>query len=144
MRTRSLLLVALLLALSTAAAAVGTATVTVTGLGGAVTKYAVAWTSTAGGAVDTNAFNVVRGHLVQVKFTPGTGGTQPTDLYDVTLVDADSVDVLNGGGMNLSNATSKYVLADPRVYLDGTSTLDVVIANAGASKTGTVVIWVAP
>lgn len=123
--------------------AVGTVTVTTADIGGGITRYTVAWTSTAGGAVSANTFAVKKGHLIHVKFVPGSGGTQPTDLYDVTLVDADSLDVLNGGAANLSNATPKILQADPLLLLN-TATLDVVVANAGASKTGTVTIYVGP
>jgi hypothetical protein len=129
--------------------AVGTATTTVTDLGGGYVKVTIAWTSTAGGAVSANAFTPKRGHLMQVQFIPGSGGTQPTDLYDITLVDATSVDWLNIGGLssvgaNLSQTTSTIKSWNPQPYVDGTMTLDLVVANAGSAKTGTVVIWIAP
>ena len=141
-----LLALALAVALTLPLFAVGTATVTTTQYAGLNSanrvRYAIAWTSTAGGAVSGNAFAIVRGKLLSVKFMPNTGVTQPTDLYDATLIDADSVDLLNGAGTDLSNATGKYFLFSPSIYLDGTSTLDLVIANAGNAKTGIVYIWV--
>jgi hypothetical protein len=129
--------------------AAGTATTTITDLGGGYTKVSIAWTSTAGGAVSANPFTPRRGHLMQVQFIPGGGGTQPTNAYDITLVDATSVDWLNIGGLSsvgtdLSNATSTIKSWNPQPWVDGTMTLDLVVANAGASKTGTVVIWIAP
>ena len=143
---KTFLVLALLAALTLPLFAVGTATVTTTqyaGIGGANrVRYAIAWTSTAGGAVSGNAFSTVRGKLILVKFMPSLAGTQPDNLYDITIVDTDSVDLLNGAGANLSNAAGAYVTFNPPIYLDGTSTLDLVIANAGASKTGTVYIWV--
>ena len=139
------LIVALVLPLY--AVAVGSVTVTTTqyaGLNNANrVRYAIAWTSSAAtGAVSGNAFSTVRGKLLMVKFMPSLAGTQPDNLYDLTLVDSDSIDLLNGAGANLSNATGLYVTFNPPIYLDGTSTLDLVIANAGNSKTGTVYIWV--
>lgn len=122
--------------------AAGTATVTIADVGNGVTKYTVAWTSSAAGAVSGNAFAVKKGLLLQVKFVPGTAGTQPTDLYDVTLVDTDSVDLLNSQGANLSNSTSKRLLWDPPLFNDATQNLDVVVANAGNAKTGTVLLYV--
>lgn len=108
-------------------------------MGGNVTKYTVAWTSTAGGAVSGNAFQIRRGELVQVKVIPGSGGTQPTDLYDLTIEDADGVDLLAGAAANLSNSESAIFIW-PLSYLD--NTVDVVIANAGSAKTGTVILWI--
>lgn len=143
MRTRIAWLTAVLvLALAAATYAVGTLTPTTTAIGSNHVKISLAWTSTAGGAVSGNGVTVPRGRLVQVEFVPGSGGTQPSDLYDVTLVDTRSLDYLGGGGANLSNATSTIQSWDPPVLLDGTSQLDLVVANAGASKTGTVTLWI--
>jgi hypothetical protein len=44
---------------------------------------------------------------LQVKFVPNGGGTAADDLYDITLVDTDSVDVLGGAGANLSATTRR-------------------------------------
>lgn len=143
---KTFLVLALLAALTLPLYAVGTVVVTTTqyaGLNGANrVRYAIAWTSTAGGAVSGNAFSTVRGKLLGFKFVPNTGVTQPTDLYDATLVDTDGVDLLVGSGTDLSNATSKYILMNPTLYLDGTQTMDLVIANAGNAKTGIVYVWV--
>lgn len=122
--------------------AVGTLTAAATDAGEGVTLYTLSWTSTAGGAVSGNAFAVKRGHILQVKFVPGSGGTQPTDLYDITLTDEQSVDLLNAQGSNLSNATGLYLQFDPPLWHDADNDLDLVVANAGASKTGTVYVWV--
>lgn len=126
----------------------GTVTVTTSTPRAGVTKYSIAWLSTAGGAVSGNGFAVARGELVQVKFVPDGGGTQPTDAYDITLVDTDSVDVIAGLGANLSNAASTIKIplfgssTVQRYYHDGTQNLDLVVANAGAAKGGTVIIWI--
>lgn len=104
-------------------------------------RYTIAWTSTAGGAVSGNAFAVAAGPLMSIRFTPG--GTTPTDLYDVTLAEtAGATDLTGGQGANQSATVSGVYTFDPPLLLDGSRTLDVVIANAGASKTGTVVILV--
>jgi hypothetical protein len=138
----------LLLVLTAPVRAVGTLTVAVSDLGGGVTKYTLTWTSTAGGAVSGNAFAVKRGELLQVKFVPDAGGTQPTDLYDVTLVDTDSVDVLAGAGANLSNAASTVKVPSfgtttlYRYFHSAEQNLDLVVANAGAAKGGKVYLYV--
>jgi hypothetical protein len=123
----------------------GTLVLTTADKGRGVTEYQFAWTSTAGGAVSGNTQNVKAGTIVGAKFKPGTSGSQPTDLYDVTLVDADSVDVLVGTGANLSNATTTravpHLSTYGKVYFEG-GTLDLVVANAGSAKSGTVYLWV--
>lgn len=125
----------------------GTASVTVTkSVGGGVTKYSIAWTSDASGNVTGNAFAVRKGELVQAKFVPGAGGTAPTDLYDIVIVDTDAVDVLFGAGANLSGTLASIkspVVANNQRYVhDGSQNLDVQVSNAGNAKTGTVVLWV--
>lgn len=120
--------------------------VTVTGYGNGGLKYSVPWTSSAGGAVSGNGFAIQAGVFTSIGFTPGSGGTQPTDLYDVTLVLSDGSistgDLLSATGADRSNATSSILTFDPPMYQDGTRTLDVVVANAGNAKTGTVVVFV--
>lgn len=149
---------AALLALSVPLGAAGTVTVTKTAPGcdaaidvdqltnltcsGGIVKYTIAWTSTAGGAVSGNSFAVRRGYLVGVKFVPASGGTQPSDLYDVTLVDTDGIDLLDGTGANVSNVASGRLSFDPALVHDATQSLDLVVANAGAAKQGTVILWV--
>lgn len=125
------------------AAAVGTVSVTATNLGARVVTYTIAWTANGSGAVSGNAFALTTGSTIQqVKFIPGSGGSQPSNLYDVTLVDGDSVDVLGGSGGDLSQ-TAGAMLTDLGIYVDRPSaTLDLVVANAGAAKAGTVVVLV--
>lgn len=143
-RRAALFLAAVLLAVSAPLGAAGTVTVTTTAIG-PVTEYKIVWVSTAGGAVSGNAFGVTDGLILAVKFVPDGGGTQPTDLYDVTLVDAHSVDILNAQAADLRNTVGKYFQFTTPFYFSGNrgaQTLDLVIANAGASKGGTVFIWV--
>jgi hypothetical protein len=134
-------------------AVAGSVAVTTEDLGGGYTKYSIAWVSSAGGAVAENAVAVKRGHIHQVEFIPNGGGTQPTDLYDVTLLDAISggADFLNGIGADLSNANRKIgvpLLGDgttenQRIFWQGAD-LYPTVANAGASKGGTIVIVMGP
>ena len=122
--------------------AVGTATVT-----NFNAVYTIAWTSSAGGVVSANSFSIRRGTITQVKFVPGSGGAQPSDLYDVTLVDADGLDLLGGLGANLSNAAPVGVTDLHISVVSPTATnltLDLQVANAGSTKSGTVYLWVQP
>jgi hypothetical protein len=142
LRSALLLVAVLWLVASAPLSATGTVVVTTANVGGGVTKYTIAWTSTAGGAVSGNTFSVKSGRILAVKFMPNTSATQPTNLYDATLIDTDSVDILNAAATDLSNSAGRYFSFDPPLFLDGTQVLDLVIANAGAAKTGTVSIWV--
>jgi hypothetical protein len=84
----------------------GSVTTTTAQLAGGLTKYTLAWVSDASGDVSGNAVTLGEGELQQVTFIPDGGATQPENEYDVTLLDADSVDVLGGVGANLSNAAA--------------------------------------
>jgi hypothetical protein len=126
----------------------GTVTRTDTKLGG-VRKVSLAWVSDASGDVNTNAESLGSGELLQVKFEPDGGGTQPTSLYDVTLADSEGEDVLAGEGANLSNTVGNYVVpligdgttVDKRIFLDG-GTLDLVVTNGGNAKGGRVDVYI--
>jgi hypothetical protein len=122
----------------------GTLAVTTLDVGANVTRYKLTWTSDASGNVSGNAFAVKPGVLIQLKFVPNGGGTAPTDLYDITLVDTDSVDVIGGAGANLSATVGsvKNALLGDVYFHDGQQTLDLVVANAGNAKGGIVYLWV--
>lgn len=142
-RVRRLLLLALAAWLLQASPhAIGTVTVTTTTLSDIRSvRYSLAWVSDASGAVNANPQTFRVGQLTQIKFIPDGGGTVPTTLYDVTLVDANGIDYLGGTGANLSATVSTQVrVAAPLLY-DGVSTLDLVVTNAGVSKGGTVQLW---
>jgi hypothetical protein len=118
----------------------GTATVTNTStLGVGIRKLSIAWTSTAGGAVSGNTIAVKTGTLIRAIFIPGAGGAQPTDLYDATLLDPNGIDLLAGQGANLSNSAASAV--QPAVLI-APGNLQLVIANAGNAKSGTVELYI--
>ncbi len=125
------------------ASAVGTITFTSLGLGPGYNKYTAAWVSDASGDVSGNAasFDIPRGRIHQAQFTPDSGGTQPDDLYDATLL-FSTVDILDAVAANLSNSTATIIMFDPPFLYDATSNLDLVISNAGNANGGTLVLWV--
>lgn len=119
--------------------------------GPSVRVYTLAWVSHTDGVVDLDTDQAVTGELLRVVFIPGSGGTQPTDAYDVLLKDTHGVDVLAGQGANLSNTTTTHVC--PGVALkDGTTTsvrpvflagvLNLEVSNAGSGKSGQLVLYV--
>lgn len=123
-------------------AAVGSVTITRKALGGSLAQITLAWQSSAGGAVSGSPFTLQRRSIRQVKFVPASGGTQPSDQYDITLVDTSGVDVLFGAGANLSNATPAMSRLSPAPLVDADDVVDLVVGNAGSAKAGTVVLWV--
>lgn len=132
----------LVLCLQASPQAVGTVTVTSTVLSDIHTvKYNLAWLSDASGAVSGNASTLTAGYLVQIKFIPDPGGTAPTALYDIVLNDNNGVDFLAGAGANLSATVSTIIRPSAPLLYDATSTLDLVVSNAGVSKGGIVRLW---
>ena len=112
---------------------------------GPLTRYEIDWLSSAGGEVTENTFSAKSGELVEVRFVPDGGGTQPTDAYDLTITDADGTDILAGTGANLSNATATAVVPVISTYFRRHLTaglLTPTIANAGNAKGGTIVLLV--
>jgi len=84
------------------------------------------------------------GQIGTVTIVPGTGGDQPTDLYDLEMRDADNsgIDYLGGMGDNLSNVNTK--IGTPLDEVSGV-TFDLLnrriipyAANVGNSKIFTV------
>lgn len=127
----------------------GSITLTTADLGGGVTKYSIAWTSDASGNVNGTPIALKRGRLLQVKFVPTNGGTQPSNDYGVTLLDADGVDVLAGKGASLANTTAS--IAVPVVSSVSPAFIDPTLGNftptvfaAGNVTNGRIDLYVGP
>ena len=112
-----------------------------------VKKVILDWLSDASGDC-TGDSQSLSGQIHRVVFVPDSGGTQPTDLYDVVLNDVDGMDVLAGLGANLSNTTSTQVVP---VVTNGTAgnmapmavdgVLSLAVSNAGNAKGGKVILY---
>lgn len=141
---RKTLIALVVLLVSASSFGVGTLTLSSRGVGAGLTRYTIDWLSDSSGDVsgNTQAMDIKRGYIRQVEFVPDSGGTQPSDAYDATFINTESVDFLQGFGANLSNSASKLILFDPPIYYDATYKLDLVIANAGNAKGGTFVLWI--
>lgn len=119
-----------------------------------VLKYSVAWTSDASGVVSGHVFDMIVGTIVAVEFIPGTGGSTPTTLYDVDMLDAENITMFDDGsgtsiGSNLSATTGIHKV--PLVGLVGVTiyrrwhhggAVQLLVANAGDSKQGTVNVFI--
>ena len=99
------------------------------------------WLSTAGGAAGDTTTSYYNGRVISAVFEPDGGGTQPTDLYDVVVNDADGYDVLAGQGANLSNAATVYKV-EANLGAAGESKLTLSVTNAGNAKGGKVTLYI--
>lgn len=156
MRTRFSLVILVLVLSVWPLQAVGTVTRTEHLVIGNVERFTFTAVSDASGDVNDNAITVSAtpsvvgsgantigsGRLIQVTIDPDGGGTQPSDDFDFTVVDANGVDVLNGVGGDTDNTVGEYFLGDPPVFLSPGSTLDFVLANLGNAKGVTITVLV--
>lgn len=123
-----------------------------------IRKYIYTWVSHTDGAVaaataiPNNAY--VSGELVSIQTVPNAGGTAPTTLYDVTVLNEQGVDIMMGLGADRS-ATLPEVVFPVAFVTDGETTpitgvrsiflddkLRIVVAAAGSGKGGKVVVTV--
>ena len=100
-----------------------------------------------GGTTGKGIFTA-HGYITNIIYSPGA--TDPSDNYDVTLLDSDSLDVLRGQGVDQQNAAGQTYDTKYRsnvLNVDGNylwfmnENLTLTVANAGDTKTGTVVIY---
>ena len=101
------------------------------------------WTANAAGAVTEVGTFTGNGYLVEVMYEPGTAD----NLYDVTLLDSGSKDVLRGLGANQPNAAgntydTKYRSnirdVDGSYFFFINEPLTPTIANGGNLGTGSI------
>jgi hypothetical protein len=127
----------------------GTVTITHYQLGGAVRRIQVDWVADAAdGSVPATALPKFEGRLLALTTNPGA--TAPTDNYDITLVDGEGADRLQGLGANRDTANTEQV---PLVYaataippvVDADETLTFTLANNSVnSATGRAILHYTP
>lgn len=99
------------------------------------------WLTDAAGQADATSVAVYNGEIIGVTTVPDGGGTQPTDLYDVTIKDSDGVDLLMGNGANRSNVNTEYITqANTLAAVDSQLVLQVL--NGGNAKGGIVYVYI--
>lgn len=112
-----------------------------------ITKYTLDWVSDGSGDCNghTTELAVIQpGYLRQIKFVPNTTDLPVSDLYDVTLLDGNGIDLLAGVGANLSGTISTFVVPTAQIFRDGESTLDLVVTNAASGipfGAGVISLW---
>jgi len=117
-------------------------------------KITCDWTSDASDGTASGATRKIMGRLIKVQTDPG--GTAPTDNWDTTIVDEESVDVVaNCQNAALLIARDTANTEETYLYLknaDNTpigiaafpvvcNALTIGVANAGNSKTGQIIIF---
>jgi hypothetical protein len=119
---------------------VGTVTVAET-LWDTVKKVMFTWTSSSLGAADKQSTTPVTGGVLRVVQVPNGGGTQPTDQYDVTVLDDDGTDVLTALGANISNAAVSVKTDKDGLGAVQGSKLYLHVTNAGNAKGGKTIVY---
>ncbi len=102
------------------------------------------WLCTDAGVVlsaTTKTYDGLLERAVFIPDNPGGGGTQPTNAYDITITDADGVDVLAGlGADTTNNATVVKTHANGLTAVAG-SILTLNVSNAGNAKGGITILY---
>lgn len=107
-----------------------------------VKKITWDWLSTDLGVVTSTTTARFDGELIAAVFDPDAAATQPTNAYDVTILDEDSTDVLNALGADLSNAATVVKKHTDGLGAVSDSVLTLTIANAGDAKGGIVYLYI--
>jgi len=109
-----------------------------------VERVSIAWTSDASGNATGTVENLY-GFLVKAVTIPAAAGSAPTDNYDITLVDDNSIDAAASALIDRDTANTEQVYPTPTsaqvpVFLCGAHTF--TVANAGNAKSGTCVLYI--
>lgn len=108
----------------------------------ALKKIVWDWACTDGGVVTGSVTTgKYTGQVVRLITNPDASTDNPTDDYDVQVLDSDSADVLMGAGANRDTTNTEQVLASSLGYVyDSALTLE--IQNAGDAKKGLVILYI--
>jgi len=106
---------------------------------GRLQKARWTWTCTSAGAYSEATTKQYNGRIVELMTDPTDG---PTDNYDITLLDSNSVDVLAGQGADRHTTTTQYKLMEDKLGFVKSSALTLTIASAGDVKSGVVEVYI--
>lgn len=107
-----------------------------------VSKIKFDWASDTTETVSQTTVLDYDGVILYLVTVPDGGGTAPTALYDITLVDSDSIDVLGGKGANRSATATEYVNFPAGLGAVSKSRLTLTVAAAGENKGGLVYVYI--
>lgn len=103
-----------------------------------IVRYQVTWGADPSGNVNghQSAFaGISVGPLLHVQYTNFVQA--PSDLYDVTLIDGNGIDHLQGLGTDLRNTAGMHTIVLPLLWSrDAAAGLDLVVTNAGVNTNG--------
>ena len=108
----------------------------------------IAWTDDNAGttlAIDPATYGITGWYLYSAETNPGAG--PPTDNYDITLVDADAVDLAGATLMNRDTTSSELVNIGTATHgfpiIRGSFTFTIAAGTAGASSGTCILTFVA-
>lgn len=108
-----------------------------------INSATIAWTSASNGSYSESL--PIVGTILGVSVDPGS--TAPTALYDITLTNAEGVDLFGNGGANLSATVSSYFVpvatasdGATKAPFTAAGSCTFAVANAGSAKVGSVTI----
>jgi hypothetical protein len=106
-----------------------------------VKKIKFVWVSAADGTASASTTYAYSGKIELLTTVPAGGGSAPSDNYDITVTDSDSVDVLAGAGADRDTANTEQVLGTSLGAV-ASSVLTLNVTNAGNAKGGTCYLFV--
>lgn len=110
---------------------------------GSVKKIKFEFTSGEGayaGAASATTTKAYYGEILQVVTDPGA--TAPSDNWDLTIIDPDSIDLLKGNGADRDTADTEYIVGSTTNMLPAAGKLTFNVTNAGNQKQGAVYVWI--
>ena len=108
---------------------------------GSIKRIVWDWACTDGGAVVGSVTTAVfDGEILALVTVPDGGADAPTDNYDITIKDANGVDLLAGQGANRHTSNTEYVTSG--FIPVAMSKLTLAVANAGDANKGTVYLYI--
>lgn len=99
------------------------------------------WLCTDGGVVSSTTLNKYCGIITKVVIIPDGAPTAPTAAYDMTILDENGIDVLEGNGADCSATATEYLDQSDGLGNVSESTLTLTIAAAGNAKGGLVYLY---
>lgn len=110
-----------------------------------ISRFSELWLSDASGDAVISLDDYKGYEIIAVQTVPGLNGdlatTLPTNLYDVTLIDAYGMDWFYTEGANRSGTVAEVFNITNRIPFPDSASF--TVANAGNAKTGLVNIWIA-
>lgn len=110
---------------------------------GSVKKIKFEFTSGEGayaGAASDTTTKPYYGEILQVVTDPGA--TAPSDNWDLTLTDSDSLDLLKGNGADRDESDTEYIVGSGTTCLPIVGKLTFNVTNAGNQKKGTIYVFI--